>query len=133
MPDTVWDVAKHLTNVALEQAYGATGDPRFDATTNASHAIAVTSVYNQLSMLREAGYPGTQDIPPDLIDRQTGQMLPGREVLKNRHLLGSLYDYLGGRAQQHGAFPNVTTVYDKVNNTADAYSGGIDFANEPNA
>jgi hypothetical protein len=44
----------------------------------------------------------------------------------------SLHDYLGGRAQ-HGAFPNVTTVYDKVNNTADAYSRGFDFANEPNA
>ena len=32
-PSTLWDIGKHVTNMGLEQVYGATGDPRFDATT----------------------------------------------------------------------------------------------------
>jgi hypothetical protein len=127
IPGTAWDVAKHLTNMGLEQAYGATGDPRFDATTDASHAIAVTNTYEQLSMLREAGYPGTEHIPADLVDPHTGHLLPAGEVLENAHLRASLHDYLGTLAQQHG--PGVTSVYDKVNDTAGNYQGGFDTAN----
>lgn len=129
IPGTAWDIAKHMTNMGLEQAYGATGDPRFDATTDASHAIAVTNTYEQLSVLREAGYPGTDHIPSELIDPHTGQLLPAGVVLESPQLRSSLHDYLGNLAQQHGA--NVNSVYDKMNDAAGNYQGGFDTANEP--
>jgi tellurite resistance protein len=128
IPGTMWDIAKHTTNMGLEQAYGATADPRFDATTDASHAIAVTNTYEQLSMLREAGYPGTEHIPSDLIDPHSGQLLPASQVLQDANLRNSLHEYLGTVAHQHG--PDVNSVYDKVNDTSGNYQGGFDTANE---
>ena len=54
-------------------------------------------------------------------------MLPARKVLGDPTLRGSLHDYLGTLAQQHGS--NVTSVYDKVNETAGSYQQGFDNAN----
>jgi hypothetical protein len=127
IPGTAWDIAKHMTNMGLEQAYGATADPRFDATTDASHAIAVTNTYEQLSVLHEAHYPGTDNIPADLVDPKTGQMLPAGKVLQDPQLRSSLHDYLGSLAQQHA--PNANSIYDTVNNAAGNYQGGFDYAN----
>ncbi|HZC69201.1 MAG TPA: hypothetical protein VE442_00765 [Jatrophihabitans sp.] len=127
VPATVWDIAKHSTNMVLEQAYGATGDPRFDATTDASHAIAVTNAYEQLSVLHEAHYPGTDNIPANLIDPHTGQLLPAGKVLQDPNLRNSLHQYLGSVAQQHD--PNHNSVYDTVNDSAGNYQGGFDTAN----
>jgi hypothetical protein len=129
VPGTVWDIAKHMTNMGLEQAFGATADPRFDATTDASHAIAITNSYETLATMREAGFPGTASIPADLMG-PNGQLLPPGRVLEDPTLRQSLHDYLGTLAQQHG--PNARSVYDMLNAAAGNYQGGFDTANAPN-
>ena len=100
VPGTVWDVAKHLGNMGLESAYGTTDDPRFDALQNTSHALSLSGAYNNLSVLQEAGYPGANTIPHDLIDPSTGQMYPVGKVLADPNLQQSFHDYMqvGGAA-----------------------------------
>ena len=124
VPGTVWDIAKHVTNMGLEQAFGATSDPRFDALNDTSHAMAVTGAYNQLSILHEAGYPGTQNIPSSLIDPHTGQLVPVDQVLKNPDLQSAFHSYMQNEAHQHGADSN--SPYDEAYRSTDGFQGGFD-------
>ncbi|WP_375487743.1 hypothetical protein [uncultured Jatrophihabitans sp.] len=128
VPSTAWDIAKHVTNMGLEATFGATDDPRFDALTNTSHAMAVTGAYDQLSVLREAGYPGTQNVPSVLIDPSTGNLLPAGKVLSDPTLQTALHSYMRQQAQQHG--PDTTSVYDEANRSTNGYQGGFDHQDE---
>ena len=128
VPGTVWDIAKHVTNMGLEQAFGATSDPRFDALNDTSHAMAVTGAYEQLSVLHEAGYPGTQNVPSSLIDHSTGQLLPVGKVLSDPALQTAFHSYMQQQAQQHGS--NTTSVYDETTRSTNGFQGGFDGQDE---
>jgi hypothetical protein len=128
VPGTLWDIGKHMTNMGLEQVYGATADPRFDALNDTSHAAALTGVYQQASILHEAGYPGTDKIPSDLVDPKTGQMIPVGRVLSDQHLQTVFHDYLQneGREQADGQ----EALYDRTHEVSGTYQLGFDTADE---
>jgi hypothetical protein len=128
VPGTLWDLGKHLTNIGLENNYGADPQSHLDKLGGTAHDLALTSLYERTSILQEAGYPGTDRIPPELLDH--GHLRDVGQVLGDPALKAKFDDYLNGTAREHG-HPGYVTVYDEVHRSANAYLGGFDRANEP--
>ena len=127
VPGTVWDIAKHMANVGLEHAYGETDDPRFDALADTSHSVALVSDYDKLSILQEAGYPGTQNIPAGLLDPTTHQLLSPDKILNNQDLQQQFHDYMFGPASQSDG--QHVSVYEALQNAGGRYQKGFDTEN----
>lgn len=127
VPGIVWDMSKHLGNMGLESTFGETDDPRFDALGEKSHEIALAQPYETLSILHEAGYPGTDQVPPSLLDPTTHELLPMGKVLDDPQKVTALQDYLNYTKNHPPA--NHTSVYDKSSDVAGNYSGGYDGGN----
>ncbi len=127
VPGLAWDMAKHLGNLGLEAKFGETDDPRFDALGEKSHEIALVQPYETLSILQEAGYPGTDKVPPSLLDPATHTMLPMNQVLDDPGKLTALQDYLN--ATKNDPANTRTSVFDKSNDVSGNYSGGFDSGN----
>jgi hypothetical protein len=128
VPGTLWDIGKHMANVGLEHTYGETDDPRFDALQDTSHSVALVSAYDKLSILQEAGYPGTDSIPSDLLDPSTHQLLSPDKILGNEDLQQKFHDYLlGGPASTSDG--RHVSVYEATQNAGGRYQLGFDREN----
>lgn len=127
VPGTAWDIAKHMANIGLEHAYGATDDPRFDALQDTSHSIALVSEYDKLEILHEAGYPGTDQIPPALLDPTTHQLLSPDKILNNQDLQQQFHDYLLGPGSVSDG--SHVSIYEATENAAGRYQNGFDKEN----
>jgi hypothetical protein len=128
VPGTLWDIGKHMANVGLEHAYGETDDPRFDALQDTSHSVALVSAYDKLAILQEAGYPGTDSIPSDLLDPNTHQLLSPDKILGNEDLQQTFHDYLVGGPASTSDGRHVS-VYEATQNAGGRYQLGFDREN----
>jgi hypothetical protein len=88
----------------------------------------LVGVYQQASILHEAGYPGTHDVPASLLDPTTGQMLPVGKVLQDPTLQSAFHDYLQNEARQQNG--GQESVYDRTHEVAGTYQLGFDGADE---
>jgi hypothetical protein len=131
IPGTVWDVAKHMTNMGLERVYGETADPRFNALNDTSNTLAITGSYQQAAVLQEAGYPGTEHIPAELIDPKTHHMVSAGAMLNDPKLRAAFGDYMEHAGRDRNG--DHTSVYDMTQNSAGNYQLGFDVANKPPA
>ena len=127
--DSWWDASKHAANMGLENVYGAAPDSQaqLDALKDAPHQVAMLSDYERLSVLREAGWPGTSHIPPGLIG-DDGQLKSPGQVLSNPSLAKQFYEYMGSTtaATFDGPGPggNGNSVYEQAQSGSDGYLAG---------
>jgi hypothetical protein len=128
VPMTLWDLGKHLTNIGLESSYGADPKAHLEQLNSTAHDLALTSLYERTAILQEAGYPGTDQIPPELLDH--GRLKDVGQILCDPTLKATFDDYLNGAARGH-IRPGYVTVYDEVHRSANAYLGGFDHTNSP--
>jgi hypothetical protein len=123
IPDVFWDASKHGANMGLESVYGAApgSADQLSHLKDANYETAMTSDYERTSILREAGYPGTSDIPPDLLT-PSGQMVNVATVMGNDHLKAEYYDYMhnGANAPQ-GDLGHGASVYTVTKNATGRY------------
>ncbi len=118
--DSVWDAMKHGTNMGLEHVYGAEpgSQEQLDHLNDASYQTAMVGDYERTSILREAGYPGTDAIPSDLLTSD-GQMINVATVMNDDHLRQEYYDFMhdGANAGQ-GTLGHGASVYELAKNAA---------------
>jgi hypothetical protein len=131
--DSVWDAMKHTTNMGLEHAYGAPSGSaeQLAQLKDQGHEVAMVSDYERTAVLHEAGYPGTDKIPPELTDGR-GHMLNVAQVMSDDNLKKSYYDYMNGAAHRaEGTLGEGASVYDITRNAANSYIGGYQKADKP--
>jgi hypothetical protein len=131
--DSVWDAMKHTTNMGLEHAYGAPSGSaeQLAQLKDQGHEVAMVSDYERTAVLHEAGYPGTDKIPPELTDGH-GHMLNVAQVMSDDNLKKSYYDYMNGAAHRaEGTLGEGASVYDITRNAANSYIGGYQKADKP--
>jgi hypothetical protein len=128
--DSVWDAMKHGTNMGLEHVYGAEpgSQQQLDNLNNASYQTAMVGDYERTSILREAGYPGTDAIPSDLLTSD-GQMINVATVMSDDHLRQEYYDFMhdGANAGQ-GTLGHGASVYELAKNAAGRYDAAYQQA-----
>ncbi|MGB9378137.1 MAG: hypothetical protein WCB04_11560 [Mycobacteriales bacterium] len=107
-----------------KRGFGDTDDPRFEALGEKSHEIALVQPYETLSILQEAGYPGTDKVPASLLDPTTHLMLPMNQVLGDPGKVTALQDYVN--ATKNDPANTRTSVFDKSNDVSGNFSGGFD-------
>lgn len=120
MSDSVWDAMKHGTNMGLETVYGAEpgSQAQLDHLNDASYQTAIVGDYERTSVLREAGYPGIDRIPPDLLI-QDGQMVNVATVMNDPHLRETYYEYMHSEANApQGSLGHGASVYEITKNAA---------------
>jgi hypothetical protein len=123
LSDSVWDAMKHATNMGLEAHYGGppSSEQQLDDLKNAGYQTAMVSDYERTAVLHEAGYPGTDDIPPDLL-ASNGQMVNVATVMNDDHLRTEYYDYMHETANDPQAgMGHGTSVYAVTRNAASRF------------
>ncbi|MDT4914250.1 MAG: hypothetical protein QOC66_3378 [Pseudonocardiales bacterium] len=128
-PDTLWDIAKHVSNIGLEHEYGAApgSAEQLAHFKDASYESAMASDYERTAILHDAGYPGTDHIPDELLTSD-GHMVDAATVMKNEQLREAYYAYMheGANAPQ-GSLGHGASVYEVTKNAsgrfAAAYQG----------
>jgi hypothetical protein len=123
--DSVWDAMKHGSNMGLEHIYGAEpgSQEQLNHLKDASYQTAMVGDYERTAILREAGYPGTDDIPKDLLTAD-GQMVNVATVMNDEHLRAEYYDFMheGANAPQ-GTLGHGASVYEITKNAAGRFDG----------
>jgi hypothetical protein len=77
--------------------------------------------YERTSILREAGYPGTDAIPQDLL-ASNGQMINVATVMNDEHLRQEYYDFMHAEANKPaGTLGQGASVYELTKNAAGRY------------
>lgn len=128
--DSVWDAMKHTTNMGLESVYGAPAgsEQQLEALKDNGHEVAMVGDYERTAILQEAGYPGTDKIPPQLLDGH-GHMLNVAQVMSDDTLKKAYYDYMSGVANEsEGTLGQGASVYEQANNAAGRFDHGYNLA-----
>ena len=123
IPDLFWDASKHGANMGLEAIYGAEpgSQEELDHLKDANYQTAMVGDYERTSILREAGYPGTDSIPKDLLTSD-GQMVNVATVMGDDHLRQEYYEYMHHEANApEGSLGRGASVYEVTKNAAGRY------------
>ncbi len=133
--DSWWDASKHLTNMHLENVYGAAPDSQaqLDALNSAPHQVAMLSDYERLSVLKEANWPGTSNIPAGLVGSD-GQLKSPGEVMSDPALAKQFYEYMGSKDAATYTGPgnggDGNSVYQETQNGSNGYIAGYQRADD---
>jgi len=123
LSDSVWDAMKHGANMGLESVYGAEpgSQEQLDHLKDANYETAMVGDYERTSILREAGYPGTGDIPKELL-ASNGQMINVATVMNDHHLRQVYYNFMHNAANApQGSLGHGASVYEVTKNAAGRY------------
>ncbi len=94
--DSWWDASKHTANMRLESDYSAAPNSEAELKELADNPrqVAIVSDYEHLSILKEAGWPGTDKIPAVLLGPD-GQMKSAAAVMSDPAAAKAYYEFMG--------------------------------------
>jgi hypothetical protein len=127
--ELLWGALKASGNLGIE--HSLSGPPSLEQQhqdlQNTTYLLQMADDYQQTAMLVDAGYPGTDQIPPELTDGN-GHLLPVASVMNDEHLKESYYNYMHSQASHagQGGLGQGASLYETTRNASSRYHDAYD-------